>query len=539
MRGQKMTIKPRNPGFFRLLGIVGALYLFCGPTVSWAIEEQFFGEAAPTIGGSGTAGHDLGTGYGFGWDLGDWVLPDLKLRGGVQWILFPGVGTNSNNALEAIPVTFGMEYIPPGLGSSSTLFALGCFALPGHPSLIRVLLAQGLIGVSTAVMIPVLSAMAMGLAGKERFPHVMGLAQGANHTGSVAGALIVGFLAHHWNPDAVFLFYGISAFLGGLMALLIPRGSIDPLLSREARPDGHILSMGTLLKAPVLLFFLTIFLFFVANTAMLPLAGEKLANRLPEPPGEVIAWAIVVTQAIMTALSLLTPFLLRLVGSRPIFLLCLLLLPARGFFLSVAQTQREILEIQILDGIATGILSVLLPVLVSDIARGSGRFNAMIGLMGAMISAGGFLSQILAGHLAEFAGIDRTFLVLSAIAAIAFILGAAGAGRARIAPPPILRWSPLQHRKSEPSREPSKNESERNRNIEERLSVGLGNKPVKGVHDQGRLYLEKEGQPSGNRKISAQTDFHDRVDGRKGLVGLDGGKDPGIQNPISVETGRR
>lgn len=318
---------------------------------------------------------------------------------------------------------------------ASTLFALGCFALPGHPSLIRVLLAQGLIGVSTAVMIPVLSAMAMGLAGKERFPHVMGLAQGANHTGSVAGALIVGFLARHWNPDAVFLFYGISAFLGGLMALLIPRGSIDPLLSREARPDGHILSMGTLLKAPVLLFFLTIFLFFVANTAMLPLAGEKLANRLPEPPGEVIAWAIVVTQAIMTALSLLTPILLRMAGSRPIFLLCLLLLPARGFFLSVAQTQREILEIQILDGIATGILSVLLPVLVSDIARGSGRFNAMIGLMGAMISAGGFLSQILAGHLAEFAGIDRTFLVLSTIAGIAFILGAAGAGRARIAPP--------------------------------------------------------------------------------------------------------
>lgn len=122
MRGQKMKKTPGKQGFFGLLGIVGLLYFFWGPTVSWAIEEQFFGEAAPTLGGSGTAGHDLGTGYGFGWDLGDWVLPDLKLRGGVQWILFPGVGTNSNNALEAIPVTFGMEYIPPGFGSSSSRF---------------------------------------------------------------------------------------------------------------------------------------------------------------------------------------------------------------------------------------------------------------------------------------------------------------------------------------------------------------------------------------------------------------------------------
>jgi len=322
---------------------------------------------------------------------------------------------------------------------ASVLFALGCLALLGHPSLIRVLLSQGLIGASTAVMIPVLSAMAMGLAGKERFPHVMGLAQGANHTGSVAGALIVGFLARHWDPEAVFLFYGLSAFFGGLMALLIPQGAIDPLLSREARPDGQIVSMQSLLKGPVLLFFLTIFLFFVANTAMLPLAGEKLANRLPEPPGEVIAWAIVVTQTVMTVLSLLTPPLLRLAGSRPVFLVCLLLLPVRGFFLSVAHTQTEILEIQILDGIATGTLSVLLPVLVSDMARGSGRFNAVIGFMGAMISAGGFLSQILAGHLAEFAGIDRTFLVLSAIAGIAFILAAAGVGRVRISPsdPPL------------------------------------------------------------------------------------------------------
>ncbi len=118
--GRKVEMKGLNPGFLRLLGILGVLYFLCGPPPAWAIEEQFFGEAAPTIGGSGTAGRDLGTGFGFGWTLGDWILPDFKLRGGVQWVLFPGVRDNSNNALEAIPITFGMEYIPPGLGSSSS-----------------------------------------------------------------------------------------------------------------------------------------------------------------------------------------------------------------------------------------------------------------------------------------------------------------------------------------------------------------------------------------------------------------------------------
>ena len=101
-----------------LLAMTAGFLVFSSP--AFAVEEQFFGEMAPTLGGSGTAGHDLGTGFGFGWTLGDWILPDFKLRGGVQWILFPGVRANSDNAMQAIPFTFGMEYVPPGLGSSSS-----------------------------------------------------------------------------------------------------------------------------------------------------------------------------------------------------------------------------------------------------------------------------------------------------------------------------------------------------------------------------------------------------------------------------------
>ena len=326
----------------------------------------------------------------------------------------------------------------------SVLFALGCLSLLGHPGPVRVYCAQGLIGLSTALIIPVLSAMAMGLAGKERFPRLMGLAQGANHAGSVAGALVVGFLARHWDPSAVFLFYGISSFGAGLLAFLIPAGAIDPLLSRESHPDGTVLPLRGVLKTPVLLFFLTVFLFFVANTAMLPLAGEKLADRMPEPPGEVIAWAIVVTQSVMTLFSLLTPRLLKKTGPWKVFSFCLLLLPVRGFFLTAASTQSDILEIQILDGIATGILSVLLPVLVSEIARGTGRFNAMIGFLGAMISAGGFLSQILAGQIAQVAGTNAAFLVLSGISAVAAILGMAGSRTIRLSVPPLDPLSPTE-----------------------------------------------------------------------------------------------
>lgn len=102
--------------------VIGIFFCAVSQKEAWAIEEQFFGEAAPTLGTTGTVDRDLGTGYGFGWTIGDWVLPDFKLRGGVQWILFPGASVNSNSSLEAIPVTFGMEYVPPGLGSAQKRF---------------------------------------------------------------------------------------------------------------------------------------------------------------------------------------------------------------------------------------------------------------------------------------------------------------------------------------------------------------------------------------------------------------------------------
>lgn len=325
----------------------------------------------------------------------------------------------------------------------SVLFTLGCLSLLGHPSPVRVYSAQGLIGVSTALIIPVLSAMAMGLAGRTISP------RHGSRPGSEPRRIGCRCPGRRLSGPTLgsfgrFPFYGISSFCAGLLAIVIPAGSIDPLLSRESRPDGTVLPLHGFLKTPVLLFLLTVFLFFVANTAMLPLAGEKLANRMPEPPGEVIAWAIVVTQSVMTVFSLLTPRLLKMAGTWKIFSFCLFLLPIRGFFLTVATTQSDILEIQVLDGIATGILSVLLPVLVAEIAKGTGRFNAMIGFLGAMISAGGFLSQIVAGQMTQVAGTDSAFLVLAGISAFAAILGVAGSRTLRLSGSPLEPLSPTE-----------------------------------------------------------------------------------------------
>ena len=135
-----------------------------------------------------------------------------------------------------------------------------------------------------------------------------------------------------------------------------------------------------------------------------------------------MAIMMLVTQGIMIPCSLLAPSLVRRPGTAPVFLtVCLLVLGLRGTVLSGARTMGGILGAQFLDGTIIGVFSVLLPVLVAELARNTGRFNFLQGLAGAVVSAGATLSQLLSGHLLDLLGIDRTLLVLAGVAFVGSI----------------------------------------------------------------------------------------------------------------------
>jgi sugar phosphate permease len=81
-----------------------------------------------------------------------------------------------------------------------------------------------------------------------------------------------------------------------------------------------------------------------------------------------------------------------------------------------------LIGVQILDGIAGGLLDVLLPLVLADIMRGTGRYNASRGFIGTVQGIGGSLSNVVAGMIVVSAGYSAAFLALSAVAAIAFLL---------------------------------------------------------------------------------------------------------------------
>ena len=62
-------------------------------------------------------------------------------------------------------------------------------------------------------------------------------------------------------------------------------------------------------------------------------------------------------------------------GRRPLLLLCFAALALRGVFFALVSSPYLIVAVQILDGVCAAVLGVVLPLVVADVMRGTGRFN--------------------------------------------------------------------------------------------------------------------------------------------------------------------
>jgi MFS family permease len=58
---------------------------------------------------------------------------------------------------------------------------------------------------------------------------------------------------------------------------------------------------------------------------------------------------------------------------------------------------------------------------VSDLTKGTGRYNLALGVAGAAWGTGAALSNFVAGYIVNAAGFNAAFLFLAAIAALAFL----------------------------------------------------------------------------------------------------------------------
>jgi MFS family permease len=134
----------------------------------------------------------------------------------------------------------------------------------------------------------------------------------------------------------------------------------------------------------LLIFAVCAVLFHLANAAMLPLVGEKLALQDKNLGTTLMSACIVAAQIVMVPMAMLVGAKADRWGRKPLFLSGFLILPIRGVLYTFSDNSYWLVGVQLLDGVGAGIYGAIFPIVVADLMRGTGRFNVA---QGAIITA--------------------------------------------------------------------------------------------------------------------------------------------------------
>src|SRR6202042_2448172 len=171
---------------------------------------------------------------------------------------------------------------------------------------------------------------------------------------------------------------------------------------------------------------IAVVVFHLANAAMLPLVGQKLALRDNHLGTTFMAACIVTAQAVMVPMAMLVGAGADRWGRKPLFFVAFLILPLRGCLYTLSDNQFWLLAVQTLDGVGAGLFGALFPIIVADLMRGTGRYNVAQGAILTAQGIGAALSTTLAGVVVVHAGYSAAFLTLAVVAlagALVFFFG--------------------------------------------------------------------------------------------------------------------
>src|SRR5271165_360837 len=288
-------------------------------------------------------------------------------------------------------------------------------------------LATCVLAVAGDAFVPAVSALTLGLVGREQLARRFGRNSAFDHGGNIAIALVAGGVGYLFSQRAVFLLIPFFAALTSAAVLAIPAGAIDHDRARDlpedGAADGEVAGYGVLLRSrPLMIFAACAFFFHFANAPLLPLVGQKLALQFPDAATAMLSFCMVAAQAVMLPIALIVGWRADRWGRRPIFLIAFLVLPIRAALYTLSDNAFWLLGVQLLDGVGAGIYQALTPLVIADVMRGTGRYNLAQGAIATTQGVGASISALATGEVTDHFGYSASFLFLAAGASIASAL---------------------------------------------------------------------------------------------------------------------
>ena len=290
-----------------------------------------------------------------------------------------------------------------------------------------VAVAAALHALASCVLGPAIAAISLGLVGPLAIGERLGRNARFASLGNGSAAALMGAAGYLVSNRSVFLVTFILA-IPTLLALARIRGQeIDVAQCHGAvvpePPDAKATSVFHLVRQRALLIFAgSVLLFQLANAAMLPLMAGVVTTRSSKWAPVLIAACIIVPQAIVALTSPSVGRKAQEWGRRPLLLMAFAALAIRGLLFAIVTDPYLLVAVQVFDGITAAVLSVMVPLVVADIAFGSGHFNLAQGIVGTATGIGASLSTVLAGYVSDSFGSSVAFTGLAAIAALGLVM---------------------------------------------------------------------------------------------------------------------
>jgi MFS family permease len=313
---------------------------------------------------------------------------------------------------------------------ASAGLALGAVLLSITAAPWAVYTSQVLIGGAGPFLGPTLAAVTMGVVGVAFFDRQFGKNQSFNSAGNVVCALLIAGMSRFFGNRAIFITAAVLTIPTVLAVRAINSKDINYDLARGGakEADGkkvpaRVSVMQTLLGDRILLIFLVCaFLFHFANAAMLPQLGEMLSQGARATAAPFMSACIIVTQVVIVCSAPAIGRYANLHGRKPLLMLGFGALPIRAVLYTLTHNTGSLIAIQLLDGVANAISSVVAILVVADRTRATGRFNLVQGSLATAGGIGAAFSNTFGGKLIQYFSYRLSFLSLGAVAALAFVL---------------------------------------------------------------------------------------------------------------------
>ncbi len=303
--------------------------------------------------------------------------------------------------------------------------ALGYAAFPVFPIVVT---AATLHAMASCVLGPAIAAISLGLVGPAAIGERLGRNARFQSIGSGVAAAVMGTCGYYLSSRSVFLvtFILVIPTLYALFRVREQDIKAERAVRRVTQGDQPVIDavsvVSVLRERPLLIFALAVLLLQLANAAMLPLMASIVTTRSSEWAPVLIAACIIVPQAIVALAAPSVGRYAQQFGRRPFLLLGFAALAIRGLLFAVVHDPFLLVAVQIFDGITAAVFGVMIPLIVADVAFGTGRFSLALGVVGTATGIGATLSNIIAGFVSDKFGSSVAFTGLAATAAVGLLM---------------------------------------------------------------------------------------------------------------------